>query len=122
MSSRDKTRRMEIVTHYLEITDPGEFRPSHLVRKDFSAVLASDPSPELNRFLYTAVGGDHYWIQRLDWTYDRWMEYLERPELETWIAHVGGNPAGYFELEEQPQSSFEIVQFGLLPRYIGQGL
>ena len=31
-------------------------------------------------------------------------------------------PAGYFELEEQPPSTVELVFLGLLPDFIGQGL
>jgi len=78
--------------------------------------------PELNRFFYTAVGGDWYWLDRLPWGYREWMAYLDRPELETWVVAVGGIPAGYYELERQPGDNFEIAYFGLLPAYIGAGL
>jgi len=27
--------------------------------------------------------------------------WLDRPEVETWVALSGGSPAGYFELEHQ---------------------
>src|SRR5262249_51169202 len=80
------------------------------------------PLPELNRFFYTAVGGDWFWIDRLGWTYQDWLNYVNRAELQTWMVTVGGVPAGYFELEAQPESNFEIVYFGLLPAFAGQGL
>jgi GNAT superfamily N-acetyltransferase len=103
---------------------------------------AEIPSPELSRYLYTAVGGDWWWTNRLDWTYDRWLAHLDRPELQTWVGYVAGTPAGYFELERQPRSAaragdgtaeagepgaepgadVEIVQFGLLPGFVGRGL
>jgi ribosomal protein S18 acetylase RimI-like enzyme len=78
--------------------------------------------PELNRFFYTAIGGDWYWLERLPWTYADWQKYLERPELETWLVTVAGVPAGYFELERQPGDDVEIVYFGLLPSYVEAGL
>src|SRR5439155_10717734 len=78
--------------------------------------------PEFNRFFYTAVGGAWYWIDRLRWTYDRWLRYLDRPELETWAVYHAGTPAGYFELEQQGPAGGEVAYFGLLPRFVGLGL
>lgn len=78
--------------------------------------------PELNRFLYTAVGGAWYWTDRLAWTYQQWLDYLNRPEVQTWVGYVQGTPAGYFELEKQPEENVEIAYFGLLPQFIGKGL
>jgi GNAT superfamily N-acetyltransferase len=77
--------------------------------------------PELNRFLYTAVGGDYLWIDRLPWTYAEWETWLERPEPETWLAYLNGTVAGYFELERQ-NDSVEISIFGLIPKFVGQGV
>jgi ribosomal protein S18 acetylase RimI-like enzyme len=114
--------RATITTYYLEMTDAAALRPRRLARADVEIRRAAIPSPELNRFFYTAVGGDWYWLERLVWTYDRWLAYLERPELETWILWVDGTPAGYFELEDQPGGNVEIVYFGVLPRFTGQGL
>jgi GNAT superfamily N-acetyltransferase len=111
----------EIVTWHLEITDPADFRPTR-PRPELRIERAEIPCPELNRFFYTAVGGDLFWLDRVAWTYERWMAWLDRPEVETWIGSVSGTPAGYFELERQAEGSIEIAYFGLLPRFVGQGL
>jgi GNAT superfamily N-acetyltransferase len=68
------------------------------------------------------VGGDWHWTDRLGWTRDEWLVYLDRPELETWIGYQEGTPAGYFEMERQPESQVELKYFGLLPQFIGRGL
>ena len=47
---------------------------------------------------------------------------MDWSELKTWVAYVSSNPAGYFELETQPEGSVEITSFGLLPSFIGRGL
>ena len=112
----------ELTTWHLEMTDPAQLRPARATDPRFQMLRAEVPCPELNRFFYTAVGGDWFWVDRLPWTYDRWMTWLDRPELETWVAMVGGNPAGYFELERQPGDSVEIAYFGLLPQFVGRGL
>jgi hypothetical protein len=91
--------RREIEIYYLEMESPGDLRPSGARAAGFRVEQARIPSPELNRFFYTAVGGDWYWTDRLDWTWDQWLAWLDRPELETWIGYLEGTPAGYFELE-----------------------
>jgi GNAT superfamily N-acetyltransferase len=88
----------------------------------FDLVQARIPSPELNRFFYTAVGARWTWYTRLPWSRAQWLAYLDRPELETWVAYVSGTPAGYFELERQAGDSVEIAYFGLLPSFIGKGI
>lgn len=114
--------RKTVVTYHLEMTDRSELRPAKSRPADVLLMQAKIPCPELNRFLYTAVGGDWYWINRLNWTYSQWRAYLDRPELETWVAYVSGTPAGYFELEKQAGGSVEIAYFGLLPAFVGRGL
>lgn len=112
----------KIITYHLEMTDPGQLRPARLPEGDSEIKQAKVPCPELNRFLYSAVGGDWFWIDRLKWGYERWLKYLDRPELETWIAYVSGTPAGYVELEAQLGGDVEIAYFGILPQFIGRGL
>jgi GNAT superfamily N-acetyltransferase len=85
-------------------------------------VRAEIPSPELNRFLYAAVGAQWSWYGLRNWNYEQWLAYVDRPELETWVAYASGTPAGYFELERQDGGEVEVKYFGLLPRFIGHGL
>ncbi len=122
ITSRRTVIEATVTTTYLEMTDARDLRPALRPGEEMVVRQARIPCPELNRFLYTAVGGEWYWTDRLPWTYERWSEYLDRPGLETWIGYVEGTPAGYFELERQPEGSVEIAYFGLLPRFIGKGL
>lgn len=113
--------KREVTIFHLEMTSPEDFRPGQPAA-DLEIRRAYIPSPELNRFFYTAVGGDWHWTDRLGWTWDQWMAYLDRPGLETWIGSIEGTPAGYFELEAQPEGNVELKYFGLLPRFFGRGL
>ena len=114
--------RTLVTTHHLELTDPAALQPARPAVVAYDLVQAEVPTPELNRFLYASVGADWGWYERLSWSYQRWMEYLDRDEVVTWIAYVQGTPAGYFELESQPESTVEVAYFGLMPRFIGTGL
>jgi GNAT superfamily N-acetyltransferase len=111
--------RRDVLTTYLEMR-----RRDQLVRAAKTGLEvreANAPCPELNRFLYTAIGGDWYWIDRLSWSYGRWLDYLREPAVRTWIGLVGGNPVGYFELDARAGEDVEIAYFGLLPRFQGRG-
>jgi GNAT superfamily N-acetyltransferase len=113
---------VSVTTYYLEMTSPAELRAKRVDRPGLAVGKVPSPMPELNRFFYTAIGGDWFWTDRLPWSYQKWMEYLNRPDLQTWVVSVDGVPAGYFELEKQPGDSVEIAYFGLLPQFVGQGV
>ena len=114
--------KREIEIHYLEMASPADLRPSPARAAGFRVERARIPAPEINRFFYTAVGGDWYWIDRLGWTLEQWRAWVDRPELETWIGSLQGTPAGYFELEREPGDRVELAIFGLLSGFQGRGI
>lgn len=116
------SKTTQVTIYFLEMNDQAEFRGSSRSHPDAVIQRAEVPNPEFNRFLYSAVGGEWHWHERLRWSYTQWMQWLDRPEQETWVAYVRGTPAGYIDLERQPTGSVEIAYFGLLPQFIGQGL
>jgi GNAT superfamily N-acetyltransferase len=106
---------------YLEMNDRSEAVPYEGKRR-LDVRRVEIHSPEMNRFLYATVGADWWWHERLTWDRERWMDWLDRPEVETWVGYLSGAPAGYFELEAQPGGQVEISYFGLVPAFIGRGL
>ncbi|WOD41555.1 GNAT family N-acetyltransferase [Nodosilinea sp. E11] len=114
--------QVEVTTWYLEMLNSAQLRPKLSGYGDLEIRQAVVPCPDFSRFLYASVGGQWYWCDRLSWSRDRWLTYLDRPQIQTWVAYRAGTPAGYGELEAQPEGNVEIVYFGLLPQFIGQGL
>jgi GNAT superfamily N-acetyltransferase len=110
-----------ITITYLEMRRADQVIP-YPGRRRLDVVRAAVPCPELNRFLYLAVGSDWWWHERIEWGRDRWLAWVDRNEHETWVAYRDGTPAGYFELEAQPGGEVQIAYFGLLPSFIGCGL
>ncbi len=110
----------DVTTYYLEMLDPRALKPKS-PGEGAALVRVDPPMPELNRFFYTAVGGDWHWTDRLPWTWRQWFDYLSRPETQTWMLTVHGIPAGYAELEGDADGNVKIAYFGLLPAYIGKG-
>ncbi|GAA2536397.1 GNAT family N-acetyltransferase [Streptomyces fimbriatus] len=109
-----------VTTWSLEQTAPTDLLPAAAPEGDVRIVRSEVPSPEFSRFLYASVGGDIRWTDRLGWTYAQWLEHLDRPGVETWVAYDRGTPAGYVELESQDDGVVEIVYFGLLPGFRGR--
>ena len=118
--STGAAHQREVTTWHLEMLDPAWLRPAARPDERLSVVRVGIPSPELNRFFYTAVGGGWFWTDRLGWSYAEWKAYLDRAAVETWVAYLDGTPVGYFELEQQAAGSVEIAYFGLLPQFTGR--
>jgi GNAT superfamily N-acetyltransferase len=113
-----------VTTWSLELTAPDELRPAAgpAAGSGVRIVRAEVPSPEFGRFLYTAVGADCSWHDRLPWPPEQWRALLEQPGTELWVAYAHGTPAGYVELAGQDEGVVEIVYFGLLPDFRGRGI
>ncbi|MFF3314180.1 GNAT family N-acetyltransferase [Streptomyces sp. NPDC003035] len=113
--------RITLTTWSLEQTSPSDLRPSAAPESDDITIRRAEvPSPEFSRFLYTAVGGDISWNDRLGLTYKQWQEIVEKPGAEIWVAYDRGTPAGYVELDPQDDGVVEIVYFGLIPAFQGR--
>ena len=69
--------KVELTTWNLEMLARQQLRPKVSQHPDLIIRQAELPSPEFSRFLYTSVGGDWYWRDRLKWTDDRWAAYLQ---------------------------------------------
>ena len=112
---------IEVTTYYLEMRDREALQPR---RSNHAAwqLRCAERAGTINRDFYREVGRDWQWLDRSDWTDEQWNQYAKRPGLETWIASIRDEPAGYFELDDQGSQGVEIAYLGLLPASIGRGL
>lgn len=111
-----------VLTTWLELSSPDQFRSPAVLPPELSLAGPTPNSPELNRFFYTAIGGDWCWTDRLGWTYDDWMEWLSRPGVQTVVLSLDGIPAGYAELAQSSDGAVDVAYFGLLPQWTSRGL
>jgi GNAT superfamily N-acetyltransferase len=112
----------QAVRTYLEMTDRAELSPAEAPPGDVTLERRDQCPPALWRRLYSEVGRDYHWVDRLAWTDDEIVRYLADPRLELWILSEGGEPAGYFELRTENDGAVEIAYFGLMPHAVGRGL
>ncbi|HET9317680.1 MAG TPA: GNAT family N-acetyltransferase [Vicinamibacteria bacterium] len=106
---------------YLQMLAPGELKGSEPI-DGVTIERASACTASFYRYLYTEVGRDYRWTDRLPWTDDQIRRHLATPGISVHVAYAGGTPAGYFELTPHADGSCEISYFGLLPDFHGRGL
>jgi GNAT superfamily N-acetyltransferase len=109
-----------IVRTHLEIDDAAAIRPARPPRLGGVEISrVQPPDGELNRWFYVEVGTPHRWVDNLGRSAGEWQAWAER--VETWVATVGGERAGYYELRSH-DASVEVAYFGLLAEFQGAGL
>jgi ribosomal protein S18 acetylase RimI-like enzyme len=112
---------IDVTRTYLELKSREQLRPVPLDRRARFERLVACPVPFF-RFLYAEVGRRYNWRDRLVWTDDQCRARIGQPGVELWVLSTGGAPAGYCELELHDDDAVEIVYFGLMPEFFGQGL
>jgi GNAT superfamily N-acetyltransferase len=112
---------MKIKVTYLEMFA----RPEKVVpppREGLAVVHAKKLPVAYYRFLYDAVGRDYDRTSRKKLSDAELAALLNDPRLEVHVLTAEGVPAGFAELERRIEGEIELVQFGLMPEFIGQGL
>lgn len=125
-----------LITTYLEMTDPAQFKPGFIDIPDVTIMIMQMPDLEFYRFLYRTVGEIWRWRDRLIMPDETLKIILESEDVDVYVLYYRGVPAGYVELERQARHSVgaqraaslytlvdvEIAYFGLRPEFIGRGL
>lgn len=110
-----------LVITYLEMTRRSAFRPAYLDGDGFTVSRMQTPDVEFYRFLYSSVGKQWRWRDRLLISDETLAELLSDPQTTVDVLYVAGAPAGYIELVQRGDST-NIAYFGLRPGYTGRGL
>jgi ribosomal protein S18 acetylase RimI-like enzyme len=113
---------MRAIRTYVEMREPGALKPARVESASVRIEEVRHCPSSFWRYLYTEVGREYRWVDRLPWTDEQIREYLDDPAVSLWLMSVEGAPAGYFELRKATAGDVEIVYFGLLPEFTGRGL
>jgi len=112
---------VEIKVYYLEMLAPtGRTVPAP--REGLTVVQANNPTVSFYRFLYHTVGKEYNWYSRGRMSDAELAATIQNPLDEIHVLYVDGTPAGFAELDCRKKDDIELVQFGLMPEFIGQGL
>ena len=109
-----KTTYLEMLARTVQVVPPP--------RDGLAVVRARKPTVAYYRFLYDAVGRDYDWTSRKKLSDAELAALLNDPRLEVHVLMADGVSAGFAKLDRRTEGEVELVQFGLLPAFIGQGL
>jgi GNAT superfamily N-acetyltransferase len=112
---------VEVTVYYLEMLVPSQGSVP-APRDGLTVLRVKSPTVPYYRTLYNAVGKDFYWLGRRKMSDEALAAVLGDPQNELHVLHVDGTPAGFAELDRRHGDQIELVQFGLMPDFIGQGL
>ena len=111
----------DVIYTYLELAKMAEFRPKKNDEPLFRVVEMAAKQWEFNKFLYSLVGSQWHWQDKLLWSDNDWVNYIGDRNLYTSVGYHSGSVAGYYELIKQG-TEVQIAYFGLAPDYIGKRL
>jgi GNAT superfamily N-acetyltransferase len=108
-------------TTYLEMHSPPD-KSATTPNADVAVERVEAPSVEYYRFLYNSVGRDYCWIDRNRMPDEELRRIVQDERVEIYLLTVGGEPAGYAELDRRQEGEIELAYFGLFPEFVGRGL
>ena len=105
---------------FLEIKSLKDLKEIKKPNQNCKVELLKSTDFQLNKFLYKQIGKKHRWIDRLTWTDQKWISYVNDKNVETHILKENEELIGYFELiKYKKEKEIEIAYFGILENYIG---
>ena len=108
---------------YLELRSSADLRRDLATSPADARVSRVHPvAPEDFRDLYARVGSAFHWHDRDAWANETIAERYAAGRVTLWELTLGGERAGFYELERHEDGSVEIVLFGLIPQFAGRGL
>ena len=113
-------KTVSVKTIYLEMLAPPEQVVPPPV-EGVEVVWEKKPKIAFYRNLYDLVGRDWHWLERKRVTDDELSDIIHDERVEMHVLYVGGEPAGFGELDLRTEDQVQLMYFGLVPRFIGQG-
>lgn len=113
-----------VITH-LEMTEPPSTAPMRPPILDVPLSLLHVPNPGVAfyRYLYHTIGESWFWWIRRALSDDQLLAAITANTIDLSVLYVGGQPAGYVELNAAPMpEEMEIAYLGLMPDFTGRGL
>lgn len=112
---------IDVTVYYLEMLTPSR-RENATPRGDLTVRHVASPAVPFYRHLYDSVGSDYHWLSRRKLSDQDLARVLGDPRNELHVLNRHDAAAGFAELDRRCPNEIELVQFGLLPGFIGQGI
>jgi ribosomal protein S18 acetylase RimI-like enzyme len=106
---------------YLHLLSTKDLKESNCKEKNLEVLLEDKPTIDLCKFFYKEVGRDFFWRDRLKWSDQDWLDYINNDLFKLYILKYNNKLAGYYELLYDPKTiSMEIPYFGIFKEFYGK--
>tara|TARA_Y100000590_G_scaffold54626_1_gene57036 strand:+ start:209 stop:718 length:510 start_codon:yes stop_codon:yes gene_type:complete len=113
----------KIYRNYLEIKFLDQLVEKKKPNNNFKLEKIFKSDFQLNKFFYKQIGKNHNWNDRLAWNDSKWIEYVNSPNVLTFVLKNNEDIAGFFELiNHEDKFEMELAYFGLLEEYLYKNL
>lgn len=112
-------KTLDMVITYLEMTAPPRLPPPPAPALKLAIMRIEQPTVPFYRFLYNSVGEPWLWYERRKMSDEALAGIIGDPKTDLYVIYVGGQPAGYGEIDKGQMPEIEIAYFGLMPGFIG---
>ena len=107
--------------NYLEISSIKELNYSQSPNNKCELFEINPPDFQINKFFYKQIGINHRWIDRLIWDDQKWVSYVNNPNVKTYVLKENDDLVGYFEqITNTEKNDCEIAYFGILKEFYGK--
>ena len=108
----------EVKRNYLEINSLQDLKEGKKPSEDYSLSLIDPINFQLNKFFYKNIGKNHNWLDRLNWSEEKWINYVSNESVRSYVLKFNDDLVGFFELIFHPEKNeTEIAYFGILEEY-----
>ncbi len=108
-------------TWYLQMFEPPAGEALTAPRGDLEIRRIDQPSCEVYRQLYRAVGSPWNWFDRLLMSDEQLQSILQDERVDVFLLCIAGEAGGYAELDRRAGTEIELAYFGLFPNFVGRG-
>ena len=115
-----KTLKMTVT--YLKMEQPPTEHIHPPANIKIALMKLEKPPVGYYRYLYGAVGDGYDWVDRSLLSDKQLAAEITAAGIEIYVAHVGGVPAGYFELDSRKDGEVWLAYFGIVAEFFGMGL
>ncbi len=113
--------KTEIQRKFLEINSIQDLSGASPPNGFCKISLIDPPDFQLNKFFYKQIGKKNRWLDRLIWSDDEWIKYVNNSSVRTFVLKEENDLAGYYEqVFSKDKSECEIAYFGIFEEYFGK--
>ena len=108
----------EVKRNYLEINSLKDLKEGNKPSEGYSLSLIDPINFQLNKFFYKNIGKNHKWVDRLNWSEEKWINYVSDESVRSYVYKLNDDLVGFFELIfHSEKNETEIAYFGILEEY-----